>query len=224
MPPLMTLIENARVIATAFAITTSLFLAGCGGGGGGENDDQIEPVQLTVVSTPELDGLTAIVGQSTDSATDIAPAVGDFASNIGRDVVGYYSFDLSQIPAGARIVSARLSLFSSRTLNDPEEMMVHIKLDHVNYGNLFPQVLLAGAALDLDFAQIDDVNTTGRKDVDVTAQLQDDLDSGRTTSQYRLRGAVGTDNDNQSDVVVLTDAEDTEGTGELPMLIIEYTE
>ena len=224
MSPLMPLIENARVIATAFAIMTTLFLAGCGGGGGGENDDQIDPIQLTVVSTPELDGLTAVVGQNTDGANDQPPAVGDLATNLGRDVVGYYSFDVSQIPAGARIVSARLSLFSRATLNDPEEMMVHIKLDHVNFGNLFPQVLLAGAALDLDFAQIDDVNTTGRKDIDVTAQLQDDIDSGRSTTQFRLRGAVGTNNDNLADVVIFTDGEDTEATGELPMLIIEYAE
>lgn len=225
MSPLMTLLPNARLIATAFAITTSLFLAGCGGGGGGaDEDEQNAPVQMTIVSTPELDGLAGIVGQSADTANDQPPAVGDFSASIGGQIVGYYSFDVSQIPAGARIVSARLSLFSARTLGDPQAMMVHVKVDHVNYGGVFPQALIAGASLDFDFAQIQDLNVTGRKDIDVTAKLQDDLDSGRSTTQYRLRGAVGTNNDNQVDVVIFTDAEDTDGFGELPLLIVEYEE
>ncbi len=125
------------------------------------------------------------------------------------------------MPAGAQIVSAKLSMYQNRSAGDPQSMMVLVRVDHVNYGLNFPQTFLGGNTLDFNFAQINDLASIGRKEIDVTAQLQDDLDDGRTRSQYRLRGAVRSNNDGIADAMVLTDAEDSEGTGELPMLIVE---
>ena len=103
----------------------------------------------------------------------------------------------------------------------PQAAMALVRIDHVNFGVLFPQAPLGGTTLEFDFAQLADLNTVERKDVDVTAQVQADLDSGRSRSQFRLRGAVTSNNDDVADIMLLTDGEDSQGSGELPLLIVD---
>ena len=238
MASIKNLIQNSRRLAFAALLGSSLALAGCGGGGGdGEHEDGGEdpiiedpivtpPVQTeyTVASTPELDGTARINGVSNEGRSDVEPWVGDgpFVVGSGSNVfASFYSFDLSSLPAGVRIRSATMSLYNRAILGNPQGMNVLVRVDHVRFGLLFPQSPLGGVTEAFDFAQITALNQLGRKDLDVTAQVQADLDAGRTRSQYRLRGAIGTNNDNVGDVMRLTDGEDSAGTGELPLLIIE---
>ena len=72
-------------------------------------------------------------------------------------------------------------------------------------------------------ADIDDLVTTGPRQVDVTAQVQDDVDNSRPLSQYRLRGAIGTNNDGVADWVIFSDADNTTDPAQRPFLFIEFT-
>lgn len=230
----------SRFLALLVLATAALSLAACGGGSGDgnndadgvndagddNNDDNVDQQQtlFVITSTPELDGTTRGNGVSQEGRADVETAVGDGPFVVGEGsnrFQAYYSFDLSEIPANSTVTSATLSLFSRGTFGDPEAMMVQIIVDHVNFGTLFPQAPLGGTTLTFDIVRILDLNTQGRKDVDVTAQVQEDVDSIRTRSQYRLRGAITSNNDDVADVVLLTDGEDTGGAGELPLLIVE---
>lgn len=211
-------------IAILALLASLVFLAGCAAEDedGGVDGDVTD---FDIPSTANLDGVAYADNVSNEGRTDLQPAVGDsafVAGGVGATrFVAYYSFDLSAIPDGAVVVSATLSLYVRDTQGDPQDMMVLARVDHVDYGAVFPDAPFDATALDLDFAQIADLATVGRRDVDVTDQVQLDLDDGATRSQFGIRGAVATDNDAVTDIFMLTDAEDTFGTGELPMLYVE---
>lgn len=237
MTSIQSLIQNTRRLALAALLGSSLALAGCGGGGaeGGDDGNEEDPIiedpivppvqtEYTIASTPELDGSARQNGVSNEGRSDVEPWVGDgpFVIGSGSNVfASFYSFDLSSLPAGARIRSATMSLYNRAILGDPQGMNVLVRVDHVRFGVIFPNAPLGGTTEQFNFAQLTDLNQLGRKNVDVTAQVQADLDAGRTRSQYRLRGAISTNNDPVADVMRLTDGEDSAGTGELPLLIIE---
>lgn len=219
----------------AFALMCALLAStGCGGGGGdddggggggGGGGPPPLPLTLDIISTPELDGVVFANGVSNEGRTDLQPTVGDgpFVVGSGSSVFqAYYSFDLTALPAGTTITSASLSLFLRDTLGNPDGMTVHIKVDHVNFGAIFPVTPLGGTTLAFDFARIEDAATPGRRDIDVVAQVQADLDAGRPRSQFRLRGAINSNNDGAADVAFFTDGDDSLGSGELPILSLEF--
>lgn len=237
------LFQHTRHFAFAALLGSSLALVGCGGGGadgghddGNEEDPIIEdPIVVTPVpqitnvdlaSTPELDGV--VFGNNLDQTArpDLAPHIGDFAftnqTGGAQRLQAYFSYDLSSIPEGATIRSATLSVYVFQVVDgDPQGMMALVDVDHVAYQDQFPQNFTP-IVLDGLIGQLTDINTLGRKEVDVTAQLQADLDAGRSRSQYRVKGRLDSDFDNENDAVEFTDGEDSRGTGQLPLLRIEY--
>lgn len=237
------LLQNTRRMAFAALLGSSLALVGCGGGGAeghddGEEEDPVieDPIVVTPLppevvtaqlpSTPELDGVVFGNNLSQTSRPNLAPHAGDFAftnqTGGASRLQGYFSYDLSSIPEGATILSASLSVYVFQVIEDnPQEMMAIVDVDHVAYQDQFPQNFTP-IVLDSLIGEVEDVNTLGRKEVDVTAQLQADLDAGRTRSQYRVKGRIDSDFDDQNDAIEFTDGEDTRGTGELPLLKIEY--
>lgn len=209
------ILRRLAPIALAGAL---LAAAACGGGGG---DDNPGPTQLSIVSTPELDGTVSAGGAAPASRSDLQPGVGDGIFVVGSGTPqfqSFYSFDLSFVPAGGTVTSAVLSLFLRQTAGDPDGMMVLIRLDHVRFDDVFPATPLTPQVLEANFDQIDPTDVVGRRLIDVTAQVQADLDAGRTRSQFRLRGAITTNNDAVADVAFFTDGEDSQGSGELPFL------
>lgn len=180
---------------------------------------------FTLPSTSRLDGVAFGDNVSDGGRVDFQPTVGDDIFVDGgagaTRYVTYYSFDLGDVPAASVVISATLSLFLRDTLGDPKGMMVLARVDHVDFGTAFPKAPLDATGLDLNFAQISDLTTVGHREIDVTDQVQADLDDGAIRSQFRVRGAISTNNDDVSDVFFLTGAEDTFGTGEPPLLIIE---
>lgn len=238
MNTLNTILSNTRRLALGALLGSSFVLVGCGGGGMNNDRDDDEIVeeeivvtpeaqtQFTLLSTPDLDGIVFGDNLTVQGRPDLQPGVGDFQFTAGVTsgsprATAHYSFDLSSLPAGAQIKSATMSLFNRATLGDPQGMMILVRVDHVRYGNVFPNTHLGAQGLDFNFTTIADISALGRKDVDVKEQLQVDLDAGRSQSQYRLRGAIGSNLDSINDLALLTDGEDSQGSGELPMLIIE---
>jgi len=220
-------IPVARLSFALAALALGLVLSACGGGGGGDgNEDQPVQTEFTVISTPTLDGVVFGDNAAVQSRADLQPGVGDGQFIVDESAgavrfVSYFSFDLSDLPPGATIRSATLSLFNRAIQDDPQSMAILVRIDHVDFGAVFPTAILGATALDSNFAVIADINTLGRKNFGVGLQVQTDLDAGRTRSQYRLRGAIASDFDNVADLALLTDGEDSFGTGELPTLIIE---
>ena len=217
-----------KPIALALCFALSLPLVACGGGGGDDDDNnQNNPVVAELRSTADLDGNVAAnnTGNIDVGGSAAIPIVGDAPFVVGDGSLerrGLWSFDLSGIPSDATITSATLRLFVSGTAGDPAAAMAQLAVDHVNYGDTFPIFNLANA-LDLNFAQITDLTTIGERLVTVTAQVQDDIDNNRERSQYRVRGAIGTNNDPQADTIVFTDRENTPVVANRPSLNITYT-
>ncbi|MDJ0974409.1 MAG: hypothetical protein QNJ98_08125 [Planctomycetota bacterium] len=219
-----------KPIALALCFALSLPLVACGGGGGGDDEDnnnQNNPVVVQLRSTADLDGNVAAnnTGNIDVGGSAAIPIVGDAPFVVGDGALqrrGLWSFDLTGIPSNATITSATLRLVVSGTAGDPAAAMAQLFVDHVNYGDTFPIFNLANA-LDLNFAQITDLTTIGERLVTVTAQLQDDIDNNRERSQYRVRGAIGTNNDPQADFIIFTDRENTAIVANRPTLNITYT-
>ena len=136
----------------------------------------------------------------------------------------FWSFDISGLPSGATIESAILRLFQSGTAGAPTAAFALARLDHVNYGTVFPATSGAFNVISTDIAQLTDLDTANvPKPLEVTGAVQVDLDAGRPRSQFRLRPAIPTNNDAQADFMVFTDGE-TANASIRPMLIITYSE
>lgn len=219
-----------KLTALVLSLALSLPLAACGGGGGGDDDNNNNnPVQETITSTGTLDGIVAFnnLGDVPVGGAAGIPIVGDGpfvmggAGSLNRN--GLWSFDLSSIPNNATITSATLRLFVSGAANDPAGAMGQFLVDHVNFGATFPAAVGLINVLDFNFAQITDLTTIGERLVNVATEVQDDIDNTRGRSQYRVRGAVGTNNDAITDQTIFTDADNTANAANRPMLIIEYT-
>jgi hypothetical protein len=215
-------IHRLLVFPTALAFVA---LAGCGGGGGGNEND---PIDLVLTSLPNLDGGLTFnnVGSVDSGASTGAPLVGDgsFQPSGGTlQYQGIWSFQLPDFPAGAVIQSATLRLVQVGTGNDPQSAFVLARLDHLNFGNTFPATSGAAFVEAVAIAQLNDLNSLGPKTLDVTAAVQDDADSNRAYSQFRLRTAIATNNDANSDFMVMTDGENS-NPDLRPTLLITYVE
>lgn len=200
-------------------------LAACGGGGG--NDEG--PIELTIESTANLDGGTTFNnnGSTNLGSASSAPLVGDgvfVASGGTLNYNAFWSFDISAIPSGATIDSAILRLFQAGTANAPTAAFALARLDHVNYGTIFPATSGAFSLLTADIAQLTDLDTFNvPKPLDVTSAVQSDVDASRPRSQFRMRPAIASNNDAAADFMVMTDGE-TANAANRPMLIITYSE
>ncbi len=61
------------------------------------------------------------------------------------------------------------------------------------------------------------------KEVDVTAEVKDDIDAARSRSQYRLHFVTETTGgDVTGDFVYFESADNSEGTGNTPQLVVKY--
>ena len=210
----------------ALSVLGVLSLAACGGGGGDENENGDLPEPITVESTPNFDGGTA-VNNSTDSASSAAiPLVGDGGGAIGGATIiynGIWSFELPTLPPLAEVTQVTLYLYQTGVAGDPQASFSLARMDHVNIGNSFPATSATIANLSLNFSQIVDLNTAGSKQVDVTDEVIADYDAARPRSSFRMRMAIPTDNDSLADWCVMTDAETAADASQRPRIVIEYT-
>ncbi|MEZ6006693.1 MAG: DNRLRE domain-containing protein [Planctomycetota bacterium] len=216
------LLRSASFLAAGFAC---LSLTACGGGGG--NNDGLQ--ELTIESTANLDGGTVFNNNGSVNTGSSAGAclVGDDAFVASGGTLmrhSLWSFDISGLPAGATIQSAILRLFQSATSNNPQGALAIARLDHVNYGNLFPSTATSFSILTANIDTISDLNTANvAKLLDVTTAVQADVNASRPRSQFQLRPGIGTNNDAFADFMVFTDGE-TADPSIRPMLIITYEE
>ena len=174
---------------------------------------------MAILSTPDLDGpVGSVATLGTDSSQ--RPDVGDTAGS--EHVHGLFSFDIGTIPAGAEIVSATMELTSIGTTGNPAQMMGGaMAIDHLRYANTFPTVLNDIVfIIQSGIALWDDIPALGARTIDVTNRVKIDRLAGRSRSQFRIRGLVSTDGDNQTDLVTFAGGEDQ--NGDAPILTVLF--
>lgn len=135
---------------------------------------------------------------------------------------GLFGFDVSSIQ-GRTIVSATLRIYQSDTpTGTPYTSLGSIVVDHVNFGSSMDSSDLTGGTLTSNIGTISNNTTLEWKTLDVASYVQADLTAGRTSSQYRTRFTTNTDSDGGQDMAFFEDAENTDGTGNTPQLVITY--
>jgi hypothetical protein len=186
--------------------------------------------KVTSTSTP-----TPIIKQKTISATESldgfrsSNAGGNNSVDIraGRNsnlvTRGFVSFDLSEVPAGADIQSANLRLYQTDTDGNPYAVGGALKIDHLNYGDSLDNSDYSSAAILSSFATLTTNNVVEWKDADVTSQVKDDIATGRSRSQFRIHFTTEVKGgDVTGDFAYFESAENDEGTGNTPQLVIKY--
>lgn len=169
----------------------------------------------TITSTASLDGYR---GSNNFGRDDLYILIGRNLSVIQR---GFVSFDLSSIPSDATIESATLRIYQEKIVGDPYGVGGSLKVDHLDYGGSLGNEDYGASSISSSFTTLTNNATIEWKDVDVTDRLKNDLSNGRDNSQYRIHfstESTGT----SSDLVYFESADNSQGTGNLPQLIVKY--
>ncbi len=171
----------------------------------------------TLSSEAALDGFRASNGGGNDSL--------DIRSGRNQYLVsrGFVSFDLSSLPDGVTITQATLRIYQTEVVGNPYSVAGKLKIDHLDYGNSLGNEDYAKAAFLSSFATVTSNSNIEWKDVVVTDQVKSDLDSGRTRSQFRTHFETEiTGGGVTGDFAYFESADNSEGTGKTPQLVIKY--
>ena len=199
------------------AFLSVLCLSACGGSdGGGEQNE------FTVNADAGQDGYVTSNGFR-DTIMDIRVGDQDHLAP-GRAVRGFVSFEMPQIPVGAQIDRANIRLYQQTTVGAPYDMLRTVIVDHVDYGLTLDPADYAIASLKDDIGTLSDTNIPGFRTVDVTMEVIDDFLTQRPRSQYRIRlSGPESDGDGLEDTVRFEDGDNSRGTGNVPVLIIQFS-
>jgi hypothetical protein len=199
----------------ALLALAALALGGCGGGNGRGG-----PVTVSLPASSTLSGSVASTGYVTVGYLGVGDRSPPSSPTISFRA--FVSFDLSAIPAGATVRTATLTLHQTRVFGTPYARLGPLVVDQVVYGN----VLDAGAysrsfPSSQGFAALSTDATVGPRSVLATAQVEDNLASGRTLSQFRIRFTAETDGNmttNEADLGSTSGAASTTS----PTLVVTY--
>jgi hypothetical protein len=174
-------------------------------------------ITKTLSSDSSLDGFQSSNGGG-NKGLDIRAG-----RNVNLVTRGFVSFDLSSIPDGATVTEVTLRLYQAKIIGDPYGAGGALKIDHLNFGNSLENADYALAALLANFSTLTNNAVVEWKDADVTEQVKDDLKDNRTRSQFRVHFTTeNTGGDLTGDFTYLESADDSEGTGKTPELVIKY--
>ena len=168
-------------------------------------------------STAALDGFRSSNGGGNNT---LEIRAGRNSSLVTR---GFLSFDISEIPSGAKVQNATLRLYQAKIIGNPYVAGGALKADHLTYGDALDNSDYASPALSTGFASFTGGNTIEWKEVDVSTRLKDDIANARSTSQFRIHFQTEvTGGDATGDFVYFEAKENTQGTGNTPQLVVKY--
>lgn len=147
---------------------------------------------LTLLSEPPYDGCGLPTGLST---LTINADIGDRYYN--EQIKAFVSFFISTIPDGATIDSAILSIYQVDINHDGYELGV-VLVDHVFYG-IDTHQAFGIAALSSVPGTLATSFSVGYKDIDVTDEVQNDVDQNRERSQFRFFHTTPTNNNDDDE-------------------------
>ncbi|RLC31040.1 hypothetical protein DRH13_03560 [Candidatus Woesebacteria bacterium] len=174
-----------------------------------------ETKEEVITSTASLDGYRGSNGFGHD---DLYILVGRNLSVIQR---GFVSFDLSSLPSDATIESATLRIYQEKIVGHPYGVGRNLMIDHLNYGDSLGNEDYGSSAISSSFTTLTNNANIEWKDANVTDTLKNDLSSGRNKSQYRILFPSDTAGAT-SDLIYFESADNSQGTGNLPQLIVKY--
>jgi hypothetical protein len=143
--------------------------------------------RISLASTPERCGNVA----SEQSTVHFVPSM-DFSPVAGATATGYLvrgfcSFDLSPIPAHAKVVAAVLRLHQELVQGAPYSSQGNVVLDHMDLGPIVDGDDFGAAGLEDGIALLSTTPEVEWKTADVTAALSEDLAAFRTRADFRVR-------------------------------------
>lgn len=197
----------------ALGLLTSVGLAACGGSSNNQT-----PGSASITSTAALDGW--VTGGGAFDAMGGGAAVGDTSGN--DQGVQIFSFSLAGIPAGATITDAVLRIRQHDQLGTPYGTLGDVVVDHFDMGPDLDAADYAGGTILAGFGTLSTDTTQEYKEIGVAARVQADITAGRTKSDFRVRFAVVTDNDNGFDVTRFENGDNEYSTGDLPILEVTW--
>ena len=101
--------------------------------------------------------------------------------------LGFCGFDRSTLPAGARVIAAKLRLTQNLVVGTPFESGANVVVDHVDLGADFDETDFGAAALQANIGIISSDASLGIRELDVTGAVLDDVADGRSRSEFRVR-------------------------------------
>lgn len=183
-----------------------------------------KPLQeKTINSVSELDGFRSSNGGGNE-VIEIRAGNGAMVGSPAYELVsrGFLSFSLNDIPAGSTIEKAILRIYQTRTKGNPYAADNSLIVDHLDYGITLDDADYNRAALTSNIGTITKNAVLEWKDLEVTSAVKNDRAGGRTRSQFRLRFSSETDGNGTEDIAYSEAAENTESTGNIPQLVIQY--
>jgi hypothetical protein len=166
-------------------------------------------------STPELDGFLTSAG-SGSSVSSIQ--VGRSADEVVR---GFLTFEISKVPRNAKVQNVELRMFAIDTQGNPQRMG-DLVVDHLIYGDRLHANDYSGVAILSSFVSLDpDRSDPSWYSADVTRAVTNDIDSIRTTSQFRIHFERETRTGSE-DLIYFESGENYLGSNNLPYLLVEY--
>jgi hypothetical protein len=174
-----------------------------------------ETKEEVIISTASLDGYW---GSNSSGHNDLYILVGRNPSVIQR---GFISFNLNSLPSDVTIESATLRMYQEKVVGNPYGVGGSLKIDHLDYGDSLGNEDYGASSISSSFTTLTNNVVVEWKDASVTDSLKNDLSNGRDKSQYRIHfstESTGT----SSDLVYFESADNSEGTDNLPQLVIKY--
>jgi len=186
---------------------------------------EVEPVIITLTSAGALDGYRLNDGTGS-SSQDIIVGNGELMDPAGELVArGFMSFDLSEIPAGARIESAELRFYQKEVQGSPYEKLGSLVLERVYYGTRLDDSAYDTPVLD---SAVLDTETLPQawyilSDSTIAIWVQASIDTELSAQQFRLLFWLETDGDGQEDWIAIESGGGILSSRLAPQLTITYT-
>lgn len=171
----------------------------------------------TLTSTASLDGFRASDGGG-KASIDIRAGRND--SLVQR---GFVSFNLSGLPSGITLEKATLRLYQAKIVGGPYGVAGNLKVDHLDYGAGLEADDYDRSPLLVDIGTLATNPALEWKTLEVTEAVTDDLNRGRTRSQYRLYFATETRGGGSTgDFAYFESGENYFSTGNIPQLVVVF--
>jgi hypothetical protein len=185
------MLDNRNKIA-ALLLASGILLAGCGGGGGGDDDNENNNFVQQSIQAEADDARSGYLTSGGFIAADSDLFVGTIPNVPGAflEQRGIIAFDLPALPADAQVVSAVLTMMQVNTTGTPYEQVVQFIVDHIASPNAsLSDTDFNGFTLEVIANPPLSTNATQEaKQIDVTEQVENDLQANRDQSMFRVRG------------------------------------
>ena len=216
----------SRLWSLAFAWSICALLASCGGStsDGGDNPDDPCGGRCVEPSVKELDGyVTSAMFRDTINGLQ----VGDHDHiQVGRTVRSFISFDMPEdLPGVAEVQSATITLYQLSPVNDPLGPIKKVVVDHVDYGTSLDPTEHDITPVTANIGVLSDILIPGFRSLDISVLFNQARADGRTRLQFRLRLDPGPESDGDilEDTMRFEDGDDSQGTGNIPQMVVQYT-